>query len=221
LKDIEEPHSEAPAAPAEIASTATEPYLFQSEGDYWHLRFTSGDRVEEHKGFRHRIGFLRYQELLREKGRKISSLDLQRLAKELEKERVSDEEAIELGLSDGFGFDPVTDLESMKALKEEITKTEEALELARGQPAQLQSLNRKLKLLHKLKSESKLVGRDRRLGSPPPEEKARKAINRCFAEVREAIRHKMPSLELHLLSCVECENGDWVYKPSPDLDWSF
>ena len=221
LRTTEESQPEPATTPVETTPTTSEPFLFRREGDYWHLRFTSGDRVEEHKGFRHRVGFLRYQELLREKGHKIASFALQRLAKEPETERVPDEEAKEMGLSKVFGFDPIMNLDSKKALNKRIAEIEKESESARSDPARLLLLNKEREALNKIKNQSQFLGRPKELGSPSPDEKARKTVNKSFADVREAIQRSMPALELHLLDCVECENGDWVYKPSPDLDWSF
>jgi predicted nucleic acid-binding Zn-ribbon protein len=134
---------------------------------------------------------------------------------------ISEEEAAAEGLSQGFGFDPAVDQKSKEALEMEITKVEEELEAARDHSNELQSLNKKLKNLIKLKNRSVLCGRSKGLGEPTLQERARKAVGNSLAEVRAVIGRTMPSLELHLLTCVEPENGDWIYKPSPNIDWSF
>jgi hypothetical protein len=204
-------------------------YVFQRKGSYWNLRFAAenGDGVE------HSVGLLRYQTLLKEPGRKFSSLELTGSNRDIPTS-ISHPDAVEAGAisskddggnrrAKGDTCDQVVDWEAIEDIEREINKLTQAIEEAtkQGMSAEIKQLERELRELKDYHKNLTFMGRVKRLAPASPEEKARKAVDASLRRTREDLQDSMPLLETHLLRNVTSSNGYWVYLPVPPIIWSF
>jgi hypothetical protein len=202
--DGAQPGMAAGGGAVEGEDTLLPPYQFQLVGDYWGVRYATGDHVEaghfrDLEGFRHIAALLPHPEKL------IEALELQGLADSpVADENLTPQLAME-------GPEIVLVENEIRRLEEEADREEEAGNRTRA--AEVRQERQEI-------AEYLRQGRRRRLGSPSPRERARKAVGNALRRAWGRIEKTMPECAEFLRRSIQWNGHTVCYSPpSPAPKW--
>jgi hypothetical protein len=177
---------------------------FRLCGEYWTIRYTSENAVEEGL-FRDLEGLRHYAALLAKPEKSIEAMELQGL---------TDSPAAEEYLTPQLAMDA----EAIAQAKREIGRLEE--EADREERAGNQKRAGELRSLREQIADHLEEGRNRRLGSPPARDRARKAVGNAMRRALARIRPSMPECAKFLERSIIANGSTICYSPaSPSPNW--
>jgi hypothetical protein len=183
-----------------LEKVETPPFRFRLVGELWDVQYR-----EENGHFRDLEGFRHISKLLASPDKAIESMELQGLGESpVANENMTPQRAV--------------DRENARIVTNEIAKLEQQIAEAKevGNQAHASKLQKECIVLKEYLGE----GRLRRLGSPSPREKSRKAVSNAVKRAKDKLKESMPEFVKFLDRSVLSRNTSWIYTPlSPAPTW--